>query len=208
MHLMLKIQQNTHLNMKKMNKLCDIIMNIIRIGLFSKYFSNIYLEFFKNLPNSFSNRSNYQVTILFTTLQHSNNIENDKFQSICKFIHLILKEIFHVVVNCDYKLKVQIIQFIVDLIWSNCNLNTASYVFEALSNIFQLINDLSIYNLINDTNNEKIMSNWLNLFIEKTLEFSDNVFYAAFLINVLKFHHLILDAYLDKILIRLKVSVS
>ena len=40
-------------------------------------FSNIYMEFFKNLPTSFSAKSNYQVAVLFTTIQNEahNNVD-------------------------------------------------------------------------------------------------------------------------------------
>jgi hypothetical protein len=43
--------------------------------------ANIYSEFFKNLPGSFSPKSNYQVAILFTTIQ-SESTKNVSFERI------------------------------------------------------------------------------------------------------------------------------
>lgn len=75
----------------KESSISDLALSIIKYGLLSKFgpfikilkcffrkihikfwtrsHSNIYIEFFKNLPSSFSPRSNYQVVIFFNTIQ-------------------------------------------------------------------------------------------------------------------------------------------
>ena len=42
---------------------------IFIVFCYLRSFANIYMEFFKNLPNSFSPKSNYQVSVLFWTIQ-------------------------------------------------------------------------------------------------------------------------------------------
>ena len=82
------------------NKLVfKVILNInslvrLKIFFFNRIYSNKYLEFFKNLPNSFASKTNYQVSILFTTIQSSTN--ND-FKSVCVWAHLFLREIFQAI---------------------------------------------------------------------------------------------------------------
>lgn len=56
--------------------------------------SNLYFEFFKNLPNSFTLKSNYQVAIFFTTIKNESIKSLDNIDSLSKYIAPIMKEIF------------------------------------------------------------------------------------------------------------------
>ena len=81
--------------------------------------ANIYMEFFKNLPASFSNRSNYQVAILFTTIQSEAKKNAVQLGAICRNLDEIARELFAIALatSAEYKHRVQILQFLVDLIW-------------------------------------------------------------------------------------------
>jgi presenilin-like A22 family membrane protease len=71
--------------------------------------------------------------------------------------------------------------------------------------IFKLVNELSIYSQVNDSNNEEIMSTWLKSFIEKTLETSNSSYFVNYLIKLLKMNHLILDSHINRIFKKLNV---
>ena len=93
----------------------------------------------------------------------------------------------------------------IELIWANYNESNCDHIFECLGNIFEvisrlstltlnsiififkLVNELSIYSQVNDSNNEEIMSTWLKSFIEKTLETSNSSYFVNYLIKLLNF---------------------
>lgn len=77
------------------------------------------MEFFKNLPASFSNRSNYQVAILFTTIQSEAKKNAAQLGALCRNLDEMARELFAIALasSSEYKHRVQIIQFLVDLVW-------------------------------------------------------------------------------------------
>lgn len=55
--------------------------------------SNAYLEFFKNLPASFTAQANYQVAILFTTVKNEASTVNE-YKKNLKLVQFFYISIF------------------------------------------------------------------------------------------------------------------
>ena len=176
--------------------------------------SNIYNEFFKNLPASFSPKSHYQVAVLFSTLQTEAKQSTANLKSVCRMSHIITRELF-TISNPDigYKQKLEIIQFVLDLVWSlsvtdkSSSEYSSDLIVESLGNLTQIIEDLGLFNKVDDQNNQNVFKNWSKKFITETFDTCRfNGLYAKFLIRLLHIDHVILDSDLELILKNLKVE--
>ncbi|CAF0779004.1 unnamed protein product [Brachionus calyciflorus] len=200
---------------EKFNNIRDLSWKIIKFGLISKAHSNVYIEFFKNLPSSYSDKSNYQTEAI-------KNAEN--MEAIGNNIARITKELFSILLNLDYKLKISIIQFMVNLIWTlgqeNSQNDSASKMevdnefsksreftdlkLNSVANLIGLVDEVNLFNPIDDQNNANIFIEWSKNFIDQVLECKFNL--TKFLTEYLKIDHLILEEKLDLILTHLKAE--
>ncbi len=112
--------------------------------------------------------------------------------------------------NCDsYKQKLDMITFVIDLVWSlNVKSETSDLVIDAMSNLVQIIEDLGLFNKVDDQSNQNLFKNWSKKLISGTFNCEFNRSYVQFLIQLLHIDHVILDADLDLILKNLKVNFS
>ncbi|RNA19700.1 transmembrane 17B-like, partial [Brachionus plicatilis] len=214
------MNQIDKLELEKFSVLKDLSWKILKFGLLSKSHSNLYSEFFKNLPNSFNTKSNYQVSILFSTIKSESIKTSENMNAMANYIGLITKELYSILSNSDYKLKISIIQFMVNVVWTLGEneeiqhekmeidselFNSSEFIgkkMAALASIIQIVDDINLFNPIDDINNENIFKKWSKSLISQVL--SQNINLTKFLIAFLKTDHLILEDDLDSILNILK----
>jgi len=90
------------------------------------------------------------------------------------FIHLINSSI-------DYKQKISMIQFIADLLWEvhaqsaenqmetdQIDKNESNLIIKSTSELFQIVQDLNLFNPIDDQTNSNLFMNWSKEFLKKT----------------------------------------
>lgn len=104
------------------------------------------------------------------------------------------------------------IQFLVDLMWqlhdtTQNDMSHSDLIIESLANLMSIVEELSLFNKIDDVNNQNIFKTWSRELLTQTFKCRFNNVYAKFLIKFLHIDHLILDADLDLILGNLKVSI-
>jgi len=149
------------------------------------------------------------VAALFNTLhtEATQNVSNLK--PICQAIHTITRDLF-TITNCEgYKQKLDMITFVIDLIWSlNVKSNCSDLIVEAMSNLLQIIEDLSLFNKVDDQSNQNLFKNWSKKLISETFKSEFNSIYVQFLVQFLHIDHVILDADLSLILRNLKVELK
>ena len=135
-------------------------------------------------------------------------------RSYCQCAHLIARDFFSILTNVEYKHKMAIIQFFIDLTW---NLNEAEKsaqdqekkdtVVSSIQNLFQLVDVLNVFNPIEDQNNGDIFKIWCKAFVQKTLHgHKFNAIFAEYLISIIKIDHLFLESEMGLILERLQVE--
>ena len=78
------------------------------------------------------------------------------------------RELFSILANIDYKNKISLIQFLIELTWGlRINVSNLSkiqtsidLIVYALKNLFQIVEELNLFNAIDDKNNNDIFTNW------------------------------------------------
>ena len=76
----------------------------------------------------------------------------------------------------------------------------------AMGNMLQIIDDLRLFNKIDDGNNQNMFKTWSKDFIIQTFNCKFNEIYAEFLTKFLLIDHVILDPELETILKYLQVK--
>lgn len=188
----------------------SILNSFIKIAfVIIRSHSNIYSDFYKNLPASFSSKSNYQVTSLFSTIKSEGGKTCINLQALCKQAYTITREIFNIASCEDYKTKMQIVQFMADLIWSLNNPeeigDSEDLVIEAIGNLIQIVQDLSLFNKVDDMGNQNMFKSWSKSLLTQTFSCKFSSHYTKFLTNLLHIDHVILDTDLSLVLKNLKV---
>lgn len=124
----------------------------------------------------------------------------------------------------DYKIKMSMIQFVMNLLWDlkdseadkmdtdgpqekNNVLGSQQMdvLIAAMANMLQIIDDLRLFNKIDDGNNQNMFKTWSQEFIVQTFKCKFNEIYADFLTKFLLIDHVILDSELETILRYLQV---
>ena len=121
------------------------------------------------------------------------------------------REFFSILSNIDYKHKISIIQFFIDLTWSLKTSETSlksqaniDLIVYALKNLFQIVEELNLFNAIDDKNNNDMFTNWCKAFVKQSLQETKlNKPFASFLIAIIRIDHLFLDAEMELILSKL-----
>ena len=103
----------------------------------------------------------------------------------------------------------QVVQFMADLMWSLESESELSgsedLVVEAIGNLVQIVQDLSLFNKVDDMGNQNLFKNWAKSLLAQTFSCKFGSFYTKFLTNLLHIDHVILDADLSLVLTNLKV---
>ena len=115
--------------------------------------------------------------------------------------------------SVDYKQKIAIIQFFIDLAW---NLNTHDIEAQsnpqactdlkvtAVKNLFGIVDELGLFNAIDDQQHDNMFKTWCKAFVSKSmLDHKFNAAFADYLISIIKIDHLFLESEMSRVLAQL-----
>jgi hypothetical protein len=94
-------------------------------------------------------------------------------------INYIVKSL--IILSIDYKQKISLIQFVIDLIWEihveyvenrmetdQIDKTESNLVMKSISDLFKIVQELNLFNPIDDQTNSNMFINWAKDFLKKT----------------------------------------